>query len=224
MTMAPWIAEMVGDLPALLAARDEESAEAACARRRGEAGRAWEAALPVAYRWARLDHRLLPSRVKLDRLPPQPPSARRVVFFGDAGVGKTSLAVALLRALAETAIARTSFDRDEDVRAIVRRFHFASAHRLGTAGVAVHGDPDAIRIAMRARVLLLDDLGSERSIPSNPIPDIIAERHAEDRVTWITTGLTAKEIVDRYGGGVARRILEGAQLTKIGNINPSEST
>ncbi len=163
--MAPWIAEMVGDLPALLHAREQESEEAATPRRRREARRAWEAALPATYQWARLDHPLLPSRVKLERLPTKPPSDRRVVFFGEAGVGKTSLAVALLRALAETAIAATSFDRDEDVRAIVRRFHFASAHRLGTAGLAVHGDVDAIKIAMRARVLLLDDLGSERSIP-----------------------------------------------------------
>jgi Mrp family chromosome partitioning ATPase len=214
--VAPWIAEMVGDLPALLRAREPESEEAVLARRRGEARRAWEAALPITYQWTRLDHPLLGSRVKLERLPTKPPSDRRVVFFGDAGVGKTSLAVALLRALAESTIATTSFDRDEDVRAIVRRFHFASAHRLGTAGVAVHGDPDSIRTAMRARVLLLDDLGSERSIPSNPIPDIIAERHSEDRTTWITTGLSAKEIVNRYGGGVARRVLENALLVGIG--------
>jgi Mrp family chromosome partitioning ATPase len=207
---------MVGDLPALLRVRDEESAEAAVARRRREARRAWERALPVTYQWARLDHPLLASRVKLERPPTKPPTDRRVVFFGDPGVGKTSLAVALLRALAESAIATTSFDRDEDVRAIVRRFHFASAHRLGTAGIAVHDDPEAIRTATRARVLLLDDLGAERSIPSNPIPDVIAERHAEDRTTWITTGLSAKEIVDRYGGGVARRVLEGASLTRVG--------
>lgn len=214
--MAPWIAEMVGYLPALLRARDEESAEAAVERRRREARRAWEAALPITYQWSRLDHPLLPSRVKLERLPSNPPTDRRVVFFGDAGVGKTSLAVALLRVQVESVIETTSFDRDEDVRAIVRRVHFVSAHRLGTAGLAVHGDPDAIRTAMRARVLLLDDLGSERSMPSNPISDVIAERHAEDRVTWITTGLSAKELVDRYGGGVARRILERASLTRIG--------
>jgi Mrp family chromosome partitioning ATPase len=215
--MAPWIAEMVGDLPALLHAREQESQEAAAARRQCEARRVWEAALPISYQWACLDHPLLASRVKLERLPAKPPTERRVVFFGDAGVGKTSLAVALLRALAESAIATTQLGRDEDLRAIVRRFHFASAHRLGTAGVAVNGDPDAIRTAMRARVLLLDDLGSERSIPSNPVPDIIAERHAEDRATWITTGLSATEIVDRYGGGVARRVLEGASLTRIGS-------
>jgi DNA replication protein DnaC len=216
--VAPWIAEMVGDLPALLRARDEESPEAAVARRRREARRAWEAALPITYQWARLDHPLLASRVKVERLPTKPPTDRRVVFFGDPGVGKTLLAVALLRALAESTIETTSFDRDEDTRAIVRRFHFASAHRLGTAGVAIHGDYDAIRTAMRARVLLLDDLGAGSAIPSNPIPDIIAERHAEDRTTWITTGLSAKEIVDRYGGGVARRVLERASLVEMGRF------
>ena len=72
-------------------------------------------------------------------------------------------------------------------------------------------------LAMRARVFLLDDLGSDSAIDSSPIQNIIAERHAEDRVTWITTGLSPTEIAKRYGGGTARRILQDALSIRIGS-------
>jgi DNA replication protein DnaC len=206
---------MVGDIPALLRARATEDLDAIVARRRREALRAWEAALPPLYRWARLDHELFASRVKMERIPNAPPRARSVVFFGNAGVGKTSLAVAFLRLRVEHAIAKHPLDRDDDVGAMGRRFQFMHAHRLGIAGLPGQGDPDDIRRAIRAKVLVLDDLGSERVIKSNPIAEVIAERHAEERVMWITTGLSTKQIVDRYGGGVARRILEGATIVRF---------
>ena len=213
--MAPWIAEMVGNLPALIRARESEDQDAIVARRRREALRVWEASLPPLYRWARLDHELFASRVKLERIPNAPPRARSVVFFGNAGVGKTSLAVALLRLRVERAIAKHPFDSDDEARSTGRRFQFMHAHRLGIAGLPGQGDPDDIRLAVRANVLVLDDLGSERVTKSSPIPEVIAERHAEERVMWITTGLSTKQIVDRYGGGVARRILEGATIVRF---------
>jgi hypothetical protein len=214
MTMAPWIAEMLGNLPELLHARESEDLDVIVTRRRREALRAWEASLPPLYRWARLDHPLFASRVKLERIP-NAPRARSVVIFGNAGVGKTSLAVALLRLRVEQGIAKHPFDSDDDVRSMARRFQFMHAHRLGIAGLPGQGDPDDIRLAIRANVLVLDDLGSERVIKSSPIPEVIAERHAEERVMWITTGLSTKQIVDRYGGGVARRILEGATIVRF---------
>ena len=115
MTMAPWIAEMVGDLPALLRARVSEDLDAIVARRRREALRVWLASVPPLYPWARLDHALFASRVKLERIPNAPPRARSVVLFGHAGVGKTTLAVALLRLRVEHAIAKHPFDSDDDV-------------------------------------------------------------------------------------------------------------
>jgi hypothetical protein len=218
--MAPWIAEMIGDLPALFRARESEDLDVIVDRRRREALRVWEARLPPLYRWARLDHPLFASRVKLERIPNAPPRARSVVLFGNAGVGKTSLAVALLRLRAEQAIAKHPFDSDDDVGAMGRRFQFMHAHRLGIAGLPGQGDPDDIRLAVRANVLVLDDLGSERVIKSNPIAEVIAERHAEERVTWLPTGLSTKQIVDRYGGGVARRILEGATIIRFDPAAP----
>ncbi len=68
---------------------------------------------------------------------------------------------------------------------------------------------------MRASVLVLDDLGRDEDIKSNPVPAIIADRHAEKRVTWITTELTPAEIAKRYGDGIARRICENAAVTRF---------
>jgi hypothetical protein len=79
----------------------------------------------------------------------------------------------------------------------------------------VPGDPLEIRRATRAPALLLDDLGSDADIASNPVAGIIIERHAEERVTWITTGLSPDDIAQRYGGGIARRICEGAAALRF---------
>ena len=68
---------------------------------------------------------------------------------------------------------------------------------------------------MRASVLLLDDLGRDEEIRSNPVPAIIADRHPEERVTWITTELTPAEIAKRYGDGIARRICEKALVVRF---------
>jgi hypothetical protein len=62
---------------------------------------------------------------------------------------------------------------------------------------------------------LLDDLGADAKVPSNVVPEVIAERHAEQRVTWITTSLEPKEIAQRYRGGIARRILEHAKTVRF---------
>jgi len=51
---------------------------------------------------------------------------------------------------------------------------------------------------MCATVSLLDDLGKDADIKCNPVPAIIAYRHAEERLTWITTELlTPARIAER---------------------------
>ena len=151
---------------------------------------------------------------RLATIPTRPPSAKRVVFLGHAGTGKTTLAVALLRVLLDRKIASHPFASDGDVAAVARHCRFAAAHRLGVAAL-VPGDPLEIRRAMRAPILLIDDLGKDADINSNPVPSIIAERHAEERVTWVTTELSPDAIANRYGGGVARRIFESAELIRF---------
>ncbi|MEO8874451.1 MAG: hypothetical protein ABI461_02595, partial [Polyangiaceae bacterium] len=83
-----------------------------------------------------------------------------VLLWGPTRAGKTTLAVALLRALLEAKIAAHPFANDDDIRAVARHCRFVPARRLGVAGM-VPGDPLEIRRAMRAPVLLLDDLGKD---------------------------------------------------------------
>ncbi len=138
----------------------------------------------------------------------------RVLFFGRSRGGKTTLAVALLRALLEAKVAAHPFASEDDVKAIARQCRFVPARRLGFAAT-VPGDPLEIRRAMLAPVLLLDDLGKDADIKSNPVPAIIGERHDEERVTWITTELSPIQIAERYGEGIARRICEKAFVLRF---------
>jgi acetyl-CoA acetyltransferase len=57
--------------------------------------------------------------------------------------------------------------------------------------------------------VLLDDLGSERDHTTSAVPDVIFERHAEDRPIWVTMGLTREQLVTRYGLGVVARMRAG---------------
>ena len=136
----------------------------------------------------------------------------RVCFIGASRAGKTSLAVAMLRAW----VARYE-----------RRAMFFAAHRLGVARLqhpAGHGEAPLVEAAMDAPLVLLDDLGSERDFPSNPIADVIFERHARDLPTWVTTGLSRDALVVRYGAGVTARLFERARVIHLGPKTSSTKT
>ena len=210
MTTAAWIDDLA---KARLRFEIESSDEHEIARRRRDAIRTFENALPPLYRWARLDSPLLAERVKLP-IPRELPTARSVMLMGPPGIGKTSLAVAMLRAMLERELAPAKFASDDSAVQIARRYRFAHAHRLGAARISGPAAAAELEAAIRSRVLLLDDLGTDANIASNPVAEAIAERHAEERVTWVTTSLSPTEIAKRYGGGVARRLLEHSQLLR----------
>lgn len=202
---AAWIEELAR--PAFREQEDSEARERERLRR--VALRSFEQSLPLFYRWARLDSPLLATRVKL-AIPGELPTARSVVFIGSPGIGKTSLAVAMLRALLERDLDRTAPESDDDANRIARRYRFAHAHRLGVARLSGLEGAAELQAAIRAPVLVLDNLGAEAAIPSNAIPELIIERHAEQRETWFTTESEPRAIAERYGGGIARRVFEGA--------------
>ena len=216
---ADWIEELTRTVSSrLIAAEDDlaSSDEEVFACRRRESLRAFEKHIPPRFRWSRIDHPKFRERVSLPTIPLQPPEAMSVLLFGPSKAGKTTLAVALLRTLLEAKVAAHAFTSDEDIDVVALHCRFVPARRLGFAAT-VPGDPLEIRRAMRAPVLLLDDLGRDADIKSNPVPAIIAERHDEELPTWITTELTPPEILNRYGGGVARRICESADFFRFGS-------
>ena len=162
------------------------------------------ASIPRRFRWARLDSPELAARCHLEGTSPQLAGAlvlraAGAVFAGPAGSGKTSLAVACLQA------------RGTGL--------FVPALRLGMARMQSGlGDGEAMPVeaAIRAPVLLLDDVGQEAKTATNAVKDVVFARHDAERPTWITTGLTTAQLAGLYGDGFVRRILEGAYAVRMG--------
>lgn len=201
--------------PALIAKREAEIAERERERELREQRyreESWRRLIPRRYHWARPEVPELAARVhpvRHDGAQATPGEAIAamlahpgvVVLRGPPGAGKTSLLVAALRA---------AWDRGDSVA-------FADAHLLGTARIqhaAGQGEAPYVERAMQAELLALDDLGQERQTQNNAVADVLLQRHAEDLPTWITTGEGFDALAAKYGGGVARRIREGALVIR----------
>lgn len=143
--------------------------------------------------------------------------AKRAIFVGPPGAGKTTLAVAMFRACVEAARPKPPPGRFVLMgRPAAHRY--MSAHKLAKAR-AMHplgdGESPVIAEALACPLLLIDELGGEDQRHASAVAEVIYERHAENKATWITTGVGSNEIATRYGGGIARRILEGATVFKL---------
>jgi DNA replication protein DnaC len=163
--------------------------------------------IPRSFRWATTEAPELRARVGREPAITEGLAALSspgLLLVGPSGCGKTSLACALLR--------------EWEVRHPRRRAVFVPAWKLGVAR-AQHGlgrgeAPDVDR-AMEARLLLLDDVGSERNTATNAVPDVIFARAVDGRPTWVTTWMTAEAVTQRYGDGIARRLFEAGRVTVI---------
>lgn len=172
--------------------------------RRRDAWTEVEATIPALHRDAKLDAPWLRALVGLRVIRPAESMCHelKLVFIGPTGAGKSSLAVAMLRARHDL------YSR------------FVNCLRLGTARIQHQaGDGEALYVesAMRAPFALLDELGGERHTQNNATADVIFERHARALPTWFTTGLDEGELAARYGGGAARRVFEGATVIRLGS-------
>lgn len=173
--------------------------------------------IPKGFRWATFDAPELSKRVTNQRAIDDAKAAvgeRGVVLSGNAGSGKTTLACCMLRAIiataenepnTHTAIAKRAFG----VR-FIGAYWVAKArheHRLG------EGEAPLVEEAMRASVLVLDDLGIEQA-KNSAVSEVIYERHANELPTIVTTGFSFPQLVKMYGDGIARRITEHATIIK----------
>jgi DNA replication protein DnaC len=137
-----------------------------------------------------------------------------ILIHGAAGTGKTTLACALLQhvieAGADTRCSGDVFDRARDAR-FVEAYELSmarAAHRLG------QDDPPAVAAAMRASVLVLDELGREDT-RNRDVESVIHRRHRENRTTIITTWLSIDDIRTRYDEGIYRRLCEGSVVIEL---------
>lgn len=199
-----WLCSACG---AKVAATRLEVERADAQRRHDVARKRARATIPKNYAWARFDAPELAQRVRPEVVRAKPlVGVDRIVFIGAAGTGKTSLACALLDLYIQERSADAMFVHAYELGRV------RAAHKLGEGA-----DAPLVEAAQCVGLLLLDDVGQERRTELNAVPDVIFERHAEQRPTWITTGLTREQIAERYGDGIARRIFEeGWRVVHLG--------
>lgn len=192
---APALA-MRGPSAEQLEASDRAKVEALCSR-----------VIPGGRRqWARFEHPDLALRVPSKAAIAASRTAvgePYVVWTGGSGRGKTALACAALRARIESGCTRPLY---------VAAWRLAVARARHPLG---EGEPEIVNAAMRAELLLLDELGDQHQATS-AVPDVIYERESEGLPTWITTWMTAHDVTILFGSGIARRIFERAVIIDCG--------
>lgn len=130
------------------------------------------------------------------------------LLCGPAGSGKTTTTVIAIRHVLDT------FDFEVASRiAWTSAYDLAKApqeHRLGAQ------EAPLVRQAKEASILVLDELGSEQA-KTTAVQEAIHERHIQGRPTIVTTWLDMPGIQERYGDGIARRLLERSLVIAFGN-------
>jgi hypothetical protein len=200
-----WFRRVMGPIPAPAPGADQP-ADTSGKEQRSAALSALEKTIPELYRWSRFSAPELPERVPAPAIASAQDAWRhdRVCLTGASRAGKTSLAVAMLRRWVHHAGKPAAF---------IHAYRLGVARMLHPAG---HGEPEVVDFAMRAPLVLIDDLGGERDFASSALPDILVERHAENRPTWVTTGMTREQLVKRYGQGIVSRVFERATMIRVG--------
>lgn len=146
--------------------------------------------------------------------------SQSAILAGPTGVGKSTAAAAAVRRM----LARQARGRgvrpggdpyaDDPHRSVLLRYRWGYAVDLAAA--AAHhqlgrGEPEEIRLAKHAPLLVLDDLGKEKGADVSWI-SAIAEHRSHRLPTIITTERRVDELATLYGAGTYRRLTRGATL------------
>lgn len=167
--------------------------------------------IPPTYAAASLDAEWLMALVGPANITRCPEVIREqhIAFVGPPGAGKTSLAAAMYR----VAVA------GETSTGALSRYRWVSAHKLAKARSQQpmgEGESPLVEACINASLLVLDELGAEDLRYASAVAEVLFERHDQARPTWVTTGVGPQEIAKRYGGGIARRVFEGAVVFRLG--------
>lgn len=114
-----------------------------------------------------------------------------VLFGKGTGQGKSSLGGAMLLEWAR----RTGGEA-----------RWVSAYKLSGGAFEL---PEEL---VEAGLVLVDDVGNERQLASNLLPELAEVRRGNGRALWITTPLDGLGLAAKYGENVARRLYGGASV------------
>jgi len=138
-----------------------------------------------------------------------------LVLLGPAGCGKTATLYRIARRLVFAAADAGHRIRYGEKLQKIYGLHWATALSLATAR-ARHplGKAEAPEIddAINAAVLCVDELGYESSRDPSMMLEILDARYVAGRITWVTSGAKPAQLVDRYGAGAWRRMVEPVGL------------
>lgn len=158
----------------------------------------WEARYPKKYRWA-LEDPAIATTLRLDASKlakaTATPAEGNYALTGPTGAGKTTAGCLILASLIA----------EEGGGMFVSAYELERERRTTPLG---EGDGELLHAALRARVLLLDDVGAEQNGTFSPIVDLVFHRYDRELQTIVTTGIGKSELVARYGTGFVRRVFE----------------
>lgn len=134
-----------------------------------------------------------------------------MLLLGETGSGKTTLASAIFRSRLDRALGEGEAGERKASRMVwVAAVDIAKARRESPLGV----EPDLLRRARHAPVLLIDDLGQE--LPAkDDIVALIMERQKNRTPTLVTCGFSTEDIKARYGDFFERRLTERAHVVRL---------
>jgi DNA replication protein DnaC len=146
---------------------------------------------------------------------------RGLLFYGDIGVGKTHLAVALLKELVRRKGARGVFYETRDLLKLVRDTY---NNQVETTEL------DVLRPVLDADVLVLDDLGAEKKSQwvEETLGLVVNTRYSERLTTIFTTNLIDTDntephsVAFQLGLRIRSRLLEMCDWVKIDSHDTRE--
>lgn len=143
----------------------------------------------------------------IDDVPFNVTSGRGLVLYGDTGVGKTLLALLILKRILSLGYTGHFFT-------------FTSFLDDFAAGWSSKDERDWFhRTAMTTQVLVIDDVGREHKNRSGAVMDsvdvVIQARINASLPTIITTNLTPERLKDGYGGPIFSRLVGGSEFIRL---------
>lgn len=184
--------------------------------------RAAEATIPIGFHWIRSRQEEVARRVVPAAALSLIQCQDSAVLFGPSSAGKTTLACAVLyEALSAATAAAQGSLREVEARKCYRlgaEICFARAYAIAKAQMytPLGQMPKLLEQCLVASILVIDDLGMDLELyktSSSAVREILHERHGEMQRTIVTTNLSGREIENRYGTGIARRLREWKAIT-----------